>query len=740
MSDAQQQKMAQMAQMMQQMAGEGEKNSKVSSNSIVTEGETKAWSDGRMNGRFSKPHGKARNQPIGQDPFKKFLHKSNAKKAPMDLDDVQTALFQPGIYDSNFHPLHETMSHLHWSDAEKVQVLKKCILFGPDVNQRNNNQKTPLEQALHIKDSKFARIAAMSLIEHGADLNTLDKDGMKALHHAVNAGHPEIIPAMIARQATAGKTAGGASLSQLALERFTRSMADNISNNPVQFETALQTYYKSMACVKRYKLYQGEFSMADHRKELLDTCKKQPGHRIFIDDVEKKISTVQPGEPLPKAQQVRPYTNPGHGYNYEIQEGNDAHAWLGGFSALMTKWSDKLNKDNYFTRSKNRITELLNKPELINNINVIDHLRKERNDIDIDYVLTDIKLNPTGDTLLTKLAKTANVKGISTLVEMHANLNAQDFNGNTAMHLLVENCKDKKELLTGLKYLVGVPNAEGKLSTLGGGDNYADRDIVNSQGQTFMDVLQEKHPEWTEEFSVELGTRPLQSKLPELEIARVLMLEGPDGILRLEKNLNPYLLMDETIPTVGPLSSVATEEERSDHVNRVVDALIKTQVLKTTASFEKVQDLNNGAEKLLNEQTVDTRMQACILCAQDKKPDSYKLNAQAMLLHDLADTMRNGTDDDRRLLFDTFEKTDGELQFRVTALMKDQSLFMGGEASALGEEDQVKFNASVSNLQTAATSFQDYMAAHAQNKYAITNFDVKAKNTPTSDTPKPDTP
>ena len=729
MSD--QQKMAQMAQMMQQMAGTEKTDS--SRISQVNEGETTTWGDGRMTGRFNKPSNNPFKEVTGTDPLKKLLHKSRAKPTPLDMDDIHTALLKPGIYDSNFYPLHDVIAHPYWSDHDKVGVLKKCLMFGADANQRNANQETPLLYALNIRDSKLAKLAAMALIEHGTELNTLDKNGFKALHHVMHAGHPDLIPAMIARQATHGTTATGLTLSQLALDRFTRSMQENVVNDPERFETALNTYYKSMAYVKSYKLYQGEFSMDEHRKKLLDASKKQPGYRKFIDDVEKKISAVQTVQNLPKARTSRPYTNPGNGFNYRIEDGKDAHAWLGGFSALMNKMAGGLAKDAYLIRSKNRMTELLNKPELINNSNVINHLRGERQNIDIDYVLMDAKTNPNGDTLLTRLARTSNVAGISTLVDMNANLNAQDFEGNTAMHLLVDNCQSKEQLLAGLKHLVGVPDAEGKIATLGGGKNYADREIVNAQGQTFMDVLQEKHPEWVNEFSRELGSKPLKPNLAELELSKVLMLEGPEGMLRLERNPDPYLLMDETIPKLQPLSSVATEHERNRHVEHFAQALIKIQVLKATASPEKTQELNIGAEQILNEQTADTKMQACILFAQDENPDSHKLNAQAMLLNSLGHVMRNGTQEEQRLMFDTFEKTDEELQYRITTLLKAQSVTMSGERSKLGEEDQPKFDAAVSNLQAAATSFENNMGVHARAKYEIAQNEVHNQDKPKSD-------
>ena len=734
MSDEQQMaKMEQMAQQMMQMAGSNKKD-----HSRITEivnGETHTWGDGRMRGRFSKPRGEILNPVTGQDPLKTVFHKSREKSKPLDFDEIQNALCAPGIYDSNFQPLHEIITHPHWSDQEKVLVLKKCLEFGPDVNQRGFDQETPFEYALRLKDPKMARAAAMALVEHGADLNTMNKKGAKALHHVMMAGHPELIPALLARQASDGKTAAGASLSHIALDRFEKTMHLNVSNDPAAFENALNTYYQSMAYIKRYKLHQGPFTMEDHRRKLLDITKSQPGYRKFIDDIEEKIDIVLPIDTKPKIKLARAYTNPGHGYNYEIQDGNDSHPWLTGFSSFMDKLAGKMAKSNYIQLSKKRCEELIQKPELINNANVQAHIRSERKKFDIDYVSGDKKINPQGDTLLTRLARIGNVEGISALVDMNANLNARDLHGNTAMHLLIQNCQSKEQLMVGLKHLVGIPDAEGNLATLGGGTNYADRDIANSDGKTFMDVLQDHHPEWVEEFVNELRAYPTQYKLPDLEISKVLMLEGPDGLLRLEKNPDPYLLMDESIPEVRPLDSVASEQERSEHVRHIARSLVKIQALKTTASTEKIQLLNSAAENILKEQSPDTKMQACIMFAQDENMDSHKLNAQAMLLQNLGHTMRSGSDAEKRLVFDTFERADLDLQFRITALLKAQSVTLAGQSSTLGESDQSRFDIAVQGLQTAASAFESHMAAQARNKYGIENIAAENQNKPKSDTP-----
>ena len=172
MSDEQQ--MAKMEQMAQQMQMAGSNKKDHSRIIEIVNGETHTWGDGRMSGRFGKPRGGILNTVTGQDPLKTVFHKSREKSKPLDFDEIQNALCAPGIYDSNFQPLHEIITHPHWSDQEKVLVLKKCLEFGPDVNQRGFDQETPFEYALRLKDPKMARAAAMALVEHGADLYSMN--------------------------------------------------------------------------------------------------------------------------------------------------------------------------------------------------------------------------------------------------------------------------------------------------------------------------------------------------------------------------------------------------------------------------------------------------------------------------------------------------------------------------------------------------------------------------------------
>lgn len=721
--------MAQMQAMMQSMASGEKKEKDTGRTTEIVEGESTSWGDGRMSGRFSRPSKDPFHQDRGQDPLKKVLHRTRGANKSFDMNDIHQALFAPPIFDSNFQPVNEVLSHPSLSDHEKVMVLKKCLEFGADTNARDSNKETSFRKAVRLKEPDMAKSAAIALIEHGLDLNVMDKDGRKPLHYAMEAGLPELIPALIARQATAGKTVGGLTLGHMALAKFQQTMITNASNDPGVFEKALDTYYKSMSYVKRYKLHQDEFNLDGHRQKLLEVCKSQPGYRKFVDDVEQKIHQIEPLEQAPKARQIRAFTNPGYGFNYKVEDDAGAHPWLTGFSSFMDKMASKLAKGNYLIRSQNRIEELLKKPHLLNNEHVLRNMQIERKTFDLDHVVGDKKINPFGDTLLTRIARNGDIDGISNLVELNANLNARDIQGNTAMHLLVQQCNNKEHLLIGLKHLVGIPTQEGKITTLGGHNNYADRDIMNSKGQTFMDVLAEKHPEWVNEFTNEIHAFPINIALPDLEISKTLLLEGPDAVLRLSKNSDPFLITDESIPTIRKLDSVASDQERTKHVLSIAQDLVRIQALKQV-SPEKTTELNNAAEQILYAQDPDIKMKISILFAQDDAPNSNKLNAQAMVLQNLGHAMRNGNDIEKSAIFDTFERADVDLQYRITALLRAQSVTMAGEKSTVGETDQEKFNVAVAGLQNAATMFESQMANQARVKYGINDVSINNENKP----------
>ena len=97
--------------------------------------------------------------------------------------------------------------------------------------------------------------------------------------------------------------------------------------------------------------------------------------------------------------------------------------------------------------------------------------------------------------------------------------------------------------------------------------------------------------------------------------------------------------------------------------------------------------------------------------------------------------MRSGTDVERRRVFDTFEKADVDLQFRITALLRAQSVTLAGQSSTLGEDDQGKFDTAVQGLQAAAAAFENHMAAQARTKYGIE--DISNAN---QQTQKPESP
>ncbi len=72
-------------------------------------------------------------------------------------------------------------------------AFEQWLAGNPNINQRGNNQTTPLIQASVFGRPVFVR----QLLEHGADFNMVDLNGQTALHAAAGAGRAEIVRMLI---------------------------------------------------------------------------------------------------------------------------------------------------------------------------------------------------------------------------------------------------------------------------------------------------------------------------------------------------------------------------------------------------------------------------------------------------------------------------------------------------------------------------------------------------------------
>ncbi len=82
-----------------------------------------------------------------------------------------------------------------------VPVMELLIAAGAKINNKNRRGETALTRAITSKripsSSRYPEIAVQWLIEHGADINAVDKDGWSPLKKAAWRGHTEIVKLLI---------------------------------------------------------------------------------------------------------------------------------------------------------------------------------------------------------------------------------------------------------------------------------------------------------------------------------------------------------------------------------------------------------------------------------------------------------------------------------------------------------------------------------------------------------------
>ena len=83
---------------------------------------------------------------------------------------------------------------VHRSDLDQI---KRHIFWGTDINQTDANGQTPL----HVAAEKGRLIVAKLLLEHGANIEGKDSEGHPPIHAAVMAGRTQIAQLLIGKGA-----------------------------------------------------------------------------------------------------------------------------------------------------------------------------------------------------------------------------------------------------------------------------------------------------------------------------------------------------------------------------------------------------------------------------------------------------------------------------------------------------------------------------------------------------------
>lgn len=726
----------------------------------------KTFIDARSyNSRFGKPNysqvgATASGTPVmnqvvvnGDDPLKLYLHESSSskgKKIP-DFEKIEACLFQLPRYDPNFHPLKEILSHAHWSNTDKARVLRQVMQYSVDIEDPSRGKaiQTPLEVALELGNNE----AAMVFIGHGAELNKPNLKGLKAMHLAAMHGMPDLMAVMAQRGGTAGMTGEGSSLADLAMKRFEKKLekTKELIGQP-EFETHLDTYYKSLAVVKKFKLYDGPWDFSKHKKKLNELTERFPGYKPFIETMEQSLNDIESEtDPAKKITYPpsRAYTNPGKAFNDPVFD-NFEHSWLG-FMSFMDRATENMQRSNLVANSRNKVATCLRNMDQLTDLDAIQYLQKNRRTINLDFVVNDITLNPYGDTLLTRAIRDKKYEVAAQLLELDVNMHATDKNGDTALHLLAKTCTDKAEFLLFAKQMIGVPiqtvqlDAKGEEKIVPGRksllqhENLSDWYVLDAQGKTFIDVLRETHPEWTsdhpdaswlQDIERQLGIPVADNDIPLWSVQRMMRLGGPEEVLRLRKNAAALQLADETLPTLDPLDPLATNEERNEQVTRLLDTVSLLQKFKQkTTDPEKSKEIRERLRSIVGKQDPETKMRTLLLFTD--KMDSLtaeQMEGQTTIMRSLANDMKTGDAQEKANIFTVFDKASEDAQKKLINYFQAQGVLQDTPPGMVGAIDDFK---------DAAKTLSELMEAHAGVTYGSTTPNENPKGDGVVNPPKP---
>lgn len=739
----------------------GDKSGGVRSNdpsspvSEVRDGEfTHKYFDARRYDRFGEPNyvkvgatssgAPVMNQSVvnGDDPLKLYLHKSRGKgERTPDFEKIETCLFQLPRYDPNFHPLHEILSNKNWSMHDQTRVLRQVMHYSVDVDRPSSGAitKKPLEKAFELENPE----AAMLFIGHGAELNKPNIKGLKAMHHAALHGMPELLPVMAQRGGTAGLTGEGQSVADLAMLRFkTQLEKPKEWLTQDKFENSLETYYKSLGAVKKFRLHEGPWDFKAHKAKLNELTERFPQYKKMIDTMEQTLDDIEPIEGTITYPPSRAYTNPGKGFNDPVLD-NFQHSWLG-FMSFVDRAHENLQRLNIVSDSRNKVSTCLRNMDQLTDPAAIEYLQKNRRQLNLDFVVEDTKLNPHGDTLLTRAIRDKKYEVASQLLQLDVNMHATDKNGDTALHLLAKTCTDKEQFLLLAKQMTGVPtqktqaNAEGKEETIAGRqsllqhDNLSNWYVPDAQGKTFIDVLRQVHPEWKpdlitgkqpdaswlQDIEKQLGIPIVDNDIPEWNVESILRLGGPEELLRIRKNADALQLTNETLPTLVPLDPLATKEERNQQVTLLFDAVSRLQTLKQRATEpEKRKEIRERLQSIVEDQDPETKMRTLLLFT-DKMDEltPEQMEGQTMLMRSLSNDMKTGTAQDKSNIFSVFDEATKKVQADVINYFEAQGTLQGSP-TGLDAAGQERMAEAIDDFQDTAQTFTDQMKTYATFVY-----------------------
>lgn len=659
--------------------------------------------------------------PIGIDPFAKWIHQSKEKNKKASLHEAAEALYAHPIYNPNFHPLNEILTHPFWKGEDKCNVLRTCLSYEMDVNQVDPNTKGfALNAAFSIPEREWRNRCIILLVERGADVNKPDKDGASSIHRAIQNGSPELIPFLLSRGAKSAYLANGSTLNDLAKNRFLQQ--SKIAGSIERFEASMTDYYATLAYLKKYGLGV-DIDMKDVQATMEASCSKYPQYLPYIQRMTTKLQGIKSEKVPERFTKNRLLTNPGNGYLNELtgNEGEPQSA-LGSFFSKYNL-TERLERKVFLQETQRHVTSLIGDLSQFENKKVLPYLQGKRKELDLDYVVDDRKNNPHLDTILTKSIREGRLNILGDLITLNVNLHAKDKYGNTAMHLLAQTCNDKEAFLVAIKQMIGVPSSDGESRvSLLGNNNLADWNLSDGKGRTFLQIVAERNPEWIPDLEKQLGLKYADYSIPWWTPEKMPLLTNADGEELLHAKVEPTVQDLQVLKGVNPLASM---QDKEAHVRQFCDVVENCLSLKNTIDTNDQKTIQDVLNETIQSQDVHTKMRAMLYYAEDMDGMGVnKVQAQTTIMRSISDTMTTGTDIDRRQIFEAFDTASRESQQNLVYMLESQSVLMTGNIENVTEKEKSEIQITIQELQQLTSQFTERMSNYAEQYYGQDNLNI----------------
>lgn len=552
---------------------------------------------------------------------------------------LSLAMQAPAREPSDISYIHQAMSNQAWSVEQRRTVIRGMMEFKFNPN-REWNSEFPIERAVRMGDSQIVS----SLLQAGADLTVMDNRGYNALNLAVEHGHAHLIPQLVRFGARPQNTASGDSPLMLAIINFDR----DCKKDPT---TAFRNLYTMAGALRQVNCISNSTdnaviptnSVAYRALEKIREA-NAPHFDGMMEALHRSLSKIEalaPGK-IKAMQAMAPknmkaFTNMGGLQSSPNSTFRPSIKWLSGH--LDVKLGNKLSSsvmDLAFQTKNNDQFESLKRGSTHQGKNLLDVVVPQHRDLlNLDQQST----SPPHDTILHHAAR----YGISSMLDFcmreHCNLHVINGDGNYPIHLIAQ-LDDLRTMKLMLSKLVGLPSKDGRRESLYEDAKYADLRALNANGQSFLDVLAQKNPDWVTDIAEHLGISDQLDGLYQGELAGLAPLDdlkhtaSPPRALSNDipgyKHLRDYGPNDP-VPPVRFQSNTSTQEEDAAFTkNKEDDVLQIISMLQMKSNTpEREQYLREQLSTHLQATPVETKLSIIFNAVQgmfDTKEDSSAIN------------------------------------------------------------------------------------------------------------------